>query len=113
MCFEQVKAKNEIFMSGYILFLKSKIRVIFEPEYICRIFTFVQYICVWRRRKPCVCVCVWGGGGGGGGKEKMMVTPAIVYMIVEFIHQYSYNRSPQQRTEMNECMSEIQGQKRF
>ena len=35
MCFEQVKAKTEIFRYDFILFLKSKIRAIFELEYMC------------------------------------------------------------------------------
>ena len=44
MCFEQVKAKDEIFMCDFILFLKNEIRAMFELEYMCSIFIFVQYV---------------------------------------------------------------------
>ena len=45
MYFEQVKGKeNETFMSDFILFLKREIRAIFELEYMCSVFNFVQYI---------------------------------------------------------------------
>ena len=37
------KPKNEIFMCDFILFLKNKIRSIFELEYMCSVFTFLQY----------------------------------------------------------------------
>ena len=30
--------------SDFILFLKNEIRAIFELEYMCSVFTFVQYI---------------------------------------------------------------------
>ena len=45
MCFKQMKAKkkNETFMCDFILFLNDKIRAIFELEYLCSVFTFVQY----------------------------------------------------------------------
>ena len=46
MRFEQVKAQSEIFMCDLILFLKIKLRAIFELEYTCSVFTFVQYIMV-------------------------------------------------------------------
>ena len=51
MCFKQVKAKNDIFVCDFILFLKNKIRGIFELEYMCSVFTFVQYIL--EISKPC------------------------------------------------------------
>ena len=38
------KSKNEINMSDFISFLKNEIRAIFKLEYICSVFTFVQYI---------------------------------------------------------------------
>ena len=50
MCFEQVKAKKKKKKIKrnvhvcFILFLKHKIRAIFCLEYMCSVFTFVQYI---------------------------------------------------------------------
>ena len=39
-----MKAKQGLFMCDFILFLKNKITSIFELEYMCSVFTFVQYI---------------------------------------------------------------------
>ena len=36
--------KNEIFMYDFSFLLKNKIRNIFELEYVCSVFIFVQYI---------------------------------------------------------------------
>ena len=41
--FRASEKKNEIFMCDFILFLKNKIRAIFHLEYMCSVFTFVQY----------------------------------------------------------------------
>ena len=38
------KPKYDIFICDYVLFLKNKIRNIFELEYMCSFFTFVWYI---------------------------------------------------------------------
>ena len=54
MCFEEVKAKkkkNENFVFDFILFLKNKIRDIFELEYMCSVFTFVQHTSVSKGQK--------------------------------------------------------------
>ena len=108
MCFEQVKAKNEIFMSDYILFLKSKIRVIFEPEYMCRIFTFVQYICVWKRRKPCVCVvcvCVGGGGRENDGYSSNCLYDCRVYSSI-FLQPKSATKNRNERVHVRNTRTE-------
>ena len=44
-CFSsKFKPKNENFMCDDILFLTNKRRAIFELEYMCSVFTFVQYM---------------------------------------------------------------------
>ena len=37
------RAKNENLKIGFNLFLKNKIRAIFNQEYMCCVFTFVQH----------------------------------------------------------------------
>ena len=44
MCFPEVEAKKRNVRVRLILFLKNKIKSILELEYMCSVFTFVQYI---------------------------------------------------------------------